>query len=239
MNKLTILAISSILILSACHDSDDTSITPPPPPTPPAPQNYTVTVTNLTANQVFSPISTLLHQASVSPWIVAEPASLPLETLAEAGDANSFSQVAGVSRVIVASGPLAPGATSTQTIAITPSVGASTTDLQLSVLTMLVNTNDAFTGVANIDLSDLAVGASVTIRSLAYDAGTEANSEAKGTIPGPADNGEGFNVAREDNNAVRVHQGVISQDDGLTDSVLNASHRFDNPVARIRISRVN
>jgi len=36
---------------------------------------------------------------------------------------------------------------------------------------------------------------------------------------------------------VLVHAGVISVDDGLTTSALNESHRFDNPVVRITITR--
>ncbi|MBV7316482.1 spondin domain-containing protein [Shewanella sp. NIFS-20-20] len=235
MKKLTFLAVSSLLILGACHNNDDDHTTPPTP-TPPAPaaQTYTVTVTNLTANQPLSPISVLLHQAEVSPWTVAMPASLALEMLAESGDASEFSGVTGVDSLVVDGGPLGPGGTSTQTIEIQPSAVA-----QLSVLTMLVNTNDAFTGLADINLAELQVGDSMTRFTMAYDAGTEANSEAKGTIPGPADGGEGFNTTREANDAVRVHQGVLSSDDGLSNSVLNASHRFDNPVARVSISRTN
>jgi hypothetical protein len=72
---------------------------------------------------------------------------------------------------------------------------------------------------------------------MAYDAGTEANSEAKGTMPGPADGGEGFNASRDDVDFVHIHPGVISMYDGLADSVLGASHRFDNPVLAVTIMR--
>jgi hypothetical protein len=74
----------------------------------------------------------------------------------------------------------------------------------------------------------------------AWDAGTEANSEASGTIPGPADGGEGYNATRDDLvNFVAIHRGVISADDGLNSSILDESHRFDNPVARVMIERID
>jgi len=73
---------------------------------------------------------------------------------------------------------------------------------------------------------------------MAYDAGTEANSETAATIPGPAAGGEGYNSTRDDRDTVGGHPGVISADDGLTGSALDASHRFDNPVARITITRL-
>jgi len=72
-----------------------------------------------------------------------------------------------------------------------------------------------------------------------YDAGTEINNEAPGTIPGPADGGEGFNADRSDNvNLVRGHGGVVSSADGLASSVLDQSHRFDNPAVMVTITRI-
>ena len=73
---------------------------------------------------------------------------------------------------------------------------------------------------------------------MAYDAGTEANSESSGTIPGPADGGEGFNSERNDSQIVSAHSGVVGQDDGLTQSVLNGNHKFDNPIMAITITRM-
>jgi len=70
-----------------------------------------------------------------------------------------------------------------------------------------------------------------------YDSGTEANSEAVGTIPGPADDGTGFDAARNDVDFVALHSGVVSQDDGLSSSVLTQAHRFDNPAIKLTITR--
>ena len=102
---------------------------------------------------------------------------------------------------------------------------------------MLVNTNDAFTGLNAYNLADLDVGEEWTSVARAYDAGTEANSEAAGTMPGPADDGEGFNAERDDADFVALHPGVVSADDGLSSSVLSVQHKFDNPVMRITVTR--
>ena len=112
-----------------------------------------------------------------------------------------------------------------------------TTDSKLSLVSMLVNTNDAFTGLNAIDLASLAAGDSWTGYAGVYDAGTEANSEMAGTIPGPIDGGTGFDAARDDVDFVAMHPGVVSMDDGLATSVLTQAHRFDNPAVYITITR--
>ena len=66
------------------------------------------------------------------------------------------------------------------------------------------------------------------------------DDEAPGTIPGPADGGEGFNAARDDDaDRVSMHGGVVSAMDGLITSVLTEQHRFDNPVVGVSVTRVN
>ena len=80
----------------------------------------------------------------------------------------------------------------------------------------------------------------LSVRSIAYDAGTEADSEEAATIPGPAGGGEGFNVARDDQaDRVSMHSGVVSNNDGFATSNLTEQHRFDNPVVQIRIERTD
>ncbi|WP_174208596.1 spondin domain-containing protein [Shewanella halifaxensis] len=224
---------AAALLLGGCSDNDHTSsaaITPPA--VTPTMQDYTINITNLTANQPMSPIAVVTHTTDSVLWSSGQSASLALETLAESGDASGLTDETGVTDLIRGAGVLMPGASEAISLSLD-----STSVADLSVLTMLVNTNDAFTGFSGYDLSELAIGESQVFRVIAYDAGTEANDEAKGTIPGPADGGEGFNAARNDTNKVHAHPGVISSDDGLSGSVLNASHRFDNPVLLIKVSR--
>ncbi|MCH4292710.1 spondin domain-containing protein [Shewanella sp. 3B26] len=237
MNKLpmkTSLLALALLGLGACSDSDNL---PPPPPEPPAPppvvmKSFEVTVTNLTANQPMSPLALASHNDDIALWQIGESASVALEQLAEGGDSSGFDAISGVDTLVRGTGILPPGMSETLTLTL-----AEDKVDALSLLTMLVNTNDAFSGFNAMDIESMENGASKSLRLMAYDAGTEANSEAKGTIPGPADGGEGFNAARDDVNRVHVHPGVISQDDGLADSVLHASHKFDNPVLKVTITR--
>ena len=230
-NKLVLAsAITASLLLTACSDNDNKpEVVPPTPPV--VNQVYTVTVTNLTANQPMSPITLVAHD-DISAWQVGAPASLALETLAESGDGSMFSSMEDVGSVTVGQGILMPGMSESIELSLAPDDVDS-----VSILTMLVNTNDAFAGLNDFSLDALTVNQMMSFRSIAYDAGTEANSEAKGSLPGPADGGEGFNALRDDVDRVHAHPGVISQDDGLTDSVLSASHRFDNPVLTIKIER--
>lgn len=231
-NAIALVAFATIG-LAGCSDNDDNTPAPVVPPVvAPVMQDYSVTVTNLTANQPMSPIAVVAHTNDSTLWSTGMPASVALETLAESGDSSTLTDETGVNELISGAGILVPGGTETISVSLEQADVAD-----LSVVTMLVNTNDAFTGTTGFDLTALAVDESSTLRVIAYDAGTEANSEAKGTIPGPADGGEGFNAARDDNDKVHAHPGVISMDDGLMDSVLSASHRFDNPVLLIKITR--
>jgi len=109
--------------------------------------------------------------------------------------------------------------------------------LHVSVASMLVNTNDAFTGIGAYDLSGLEAGDSVMMSLPVYDAGTEANSETAASIPGPAAGGEGYNEEREARNTVAKHAGVVSAADGLSTSALNESHRFALTVAKVMVTR--
>ena len=97
---------------------------------------------------------------------------------------------------------------------------------------MLVNTNDGFIGLNGVDISELGIDESLVLYARVYDAGTEANTETAATVPGQG--GEGMNAARDDRDFIAV----VSQDDGLATSALDASHRFDNPAARIVITRI-
>jgi hypothetical protein len=110
-------------------------------------------------------------------------------------------------------------------------------NIYLSLATMLVNTNDAYVGINSANIENLEVGDSRILFANAFDAGTEANSEALADIPGPAAGGEGFNAARDDKDIITGHPGVVTSDDGLLTSALDESHRWDNPVAKITVMR--
>lgn len=218
----------SMLVLAGvvgCSDND------------PVIQTYEVTVTNVSNSQPLSPLAVVLHSQRYSGWTIGEQAGDGLEQLAEGGDNSQFlSDATDASAIATFSGDgvVVPGETGRVDLSVN-----SSTDLKLTVATMLVNTNDAFAGQGGIDLNELALGEQMTMNLPVYDAGTEGNNELAGTIPGPADGGEGFNATRDDVNVVSRHSGIVSNIDGYADSVLNESHRFDSPVAQLVVRRVN
>ena len=174
--------------------------------------DYTIKLVNLTNNQPLSPVLVVFHENGYQAFADGSTASTALEYMAEAGD-NSFlvTEATAAAEYIAhqsTAGPVPPRSTDTVTISI-PAADAA--NLQISVLTMLVNTNDAFSGLNAQDISGLGDGDRLILNGLVWDAGTELNTEAAGTIPGPADGGEGFNSSRDDIvNAVRIHQGVVT-----------------------------
>ena len=231
MLKAAPLALA--LALAGCHDSDDDDNSSTSGDTATTTVlTYEVSVTNLTAAQPLSPISIMLHGSDFRVWSAGSTASEALETLAEAGDSSALVALDGVLVSSNGDAPLAPGSTETLEIAID-----ETTGLNMSVVTMLVNTNDAFTGSTGISLDAMAVGDTNSWSLVAYDAGTEANSEMASTIPGPAGGGAGFDATRDDVNYVHIHPGVVSAAEGLTGSALSYSHKFDNPVIRLSVTR--
>ena len=227
------------LALQAC-DSDSNAVMPPAPPPPPAMASFDVTAINLTNAQPLSPIAVIAHTDAYSSFGVGDAATAGLEEMAEGGDnaaliAEADADTANV--FVTASGGAPIGPAGSETVSVTL-LASDLPTLQLSVATMLVNTNDAFAALNGFDVSGMAVGDAMTLNTIAYDAGTEADTEAAADIPGPAGGGEGFNAARDDDaDRVTMHSGVVSRDDGFATSDLTEQHRFDNPVMRVRIER--
>jgi hypothetical protein len=222
--------------LTACSDSDGGNDK--------VENTYQISLTNNSANQPFSPVAVILHETGYTGWTLSELASEPLELLAEGGMNSEFISLASEHEGYLTSGSstgaLEPGHTLNHTISLDP-----TDNVELTLATMLVNTNDAFTGVTGLDLSELSVGDQLTYTLPIYDAGTEFNSELEGTIPGPADGGDekGFDTERDDiADQVTMHPGVVGHVEGSgldehPSSVLNNTHKFDAPIARLIVTR--
>lgn len=214
-----------LLLLQGClHNEDDATA-----------RIFSVEVTNLTHNQPLSPAAAVLHTNGYDGFSLGAMAHNDLELLAEGGDNSDFLATAESHNKVLdsagGSGAIAPGASANL------QVQGFASQPRLTLATMLVNTNDAFVGLDGVALGELARNDAITLHARVYDAGTEANSESAATIPGPAGGGEGYNAGRDDRDFIAIHPGVVSQDDGLATSALDASHRFDNPGARIVITR--
>ncbi len=190
-------------------------------------QTYNVTVTNITASQIFTPLLFVSHSHDLQLFQVGQSASVELEHVAEAGDTMPLPMAlaaTGMTADIQAlMDVLPPGASVT-----VPLMTAEGMD-HISVVGMLVPTNDAFVALNSVHVPE----ASATVRVPAYDSGTEANDENCMHIPGPpfACTGEGFNQSREGAEGfVHIHRGIH----GIMD--LDASvYDWRNPVAQITI----
>lgn len=188
---------------------------------------YSVTVTNTTAGQAFTPIIAATHSSNISFFELGQPASDELEMLAEGGNTMPLEDLLNAnasltSDVVTTGGLLGPGESVTFYIE-----GHLRHDV-LSFAAMLLPTHDTFVAVNSVPLP---VKQSMT-HAVAYDAGTEVNDESCANIPGPycmgapysAEDGEGF---------VHVANGIH----GIGDL---APEMFDwrNPVASVSIRRM-
>lgn len=193
---------------------------------------YAVTITNITARQVFTPIVVATHKEGVTLFNLGQPASTPLEILAEGGDTaplkNMLMVNTSVKTVIDSGAPLPPGQSVTLTI------DARRGFDHVSLASMLVPTNDAFFALSGVELPEGK--RTLTLYSPAYDAGTEANDELCTHIPGPPTvcAGEGFNASRTGAEGfVHIHRAIHG-----IGNLLAAVWDWRNPVARITIQRV-
>ena len=179
-------------------------------------------------------------------WEVGDPASLALQALAENGNTVPLQGwLDGHKKVWTtwkAAAPLVPtmdpgktGFSDTVTFTITAAKGAK----YLSVASMLICTNDGFTGVNGLRLPK-KIGDSKTVMPNAYDAGTEINTEDFADIVPPCQSligvmGEaGTNVtdgALAEGAVITHHTGVAGGGD------LMPIHDWTDPVASITVER--
>jgi hypothetical protein len=225
------LSVCSIVTLSACSDNDSKDKVTPEIMT----QSFDLTLSNLSSHQPLAPLAVAIHGESYSAWSIGVESSIGLEKLAEEGDVADFlteATDAGAYTTKAGAGLIFPGESETLELE-----SISSDDLKLTFASMFINTNDAFIGIKGLDLASLDIGDELTVLVPVYDAGTEANNELNGTIPGPADGGEGYNALRDDFNVVSRHPGVVTNEDGYANSILDSSHRFDAPAAKLVLKR--
>jgi Spondin_N. len=234
LKNLTLLVgIAVFSLLTACGgDGKDGGLEPTSEPTVEPMRSFTFQLINTTHAQPLSPPALVIHEQGSVAWEVGSPASFGLEVLAESGGTDGF--IAETTALVSLAGTelILPGQSASYRLDV-----MDTNNLSLTLAAMLVNTNDAFTGVSDWALGALEVGGSREVLAPIYDAGTEVNSESSGSIPGPAAGGEGHNAIRDDVDFVARHSGVVTAADGLDDSALNQAHRFDNGALLISVTR--
>lgn len=211
--------------------------------------DFNVQITNLSNGIFFTPFLVVAHPVGTSLFDVGQPASASLQAMAEGGDISGLSADAQAMGATVAENPamglLAP-ATSTNVDLNTD----GTSNDRLTVLAMLLPTNDAFAGLNAIAIP--TTPGTYVYDVPAYDAGTEANDEllvaGAGGAPGvpgmPGDPGgttgmSGTGAASADANPnVHIHRGSLGDTDltgGSSDLDIQV-HRWLNPIIRVVIT---
>lgn len=236
--RLALLALGSLALgLTACGGSDKKTMDMEEMEPETVMASFEVTITNVTHGQPLSPPALFLHTSDVTSWMTGASASTELEVLAESGSPAELLAATNTLSNMAADAVIMPGARVSYTL--TAELAAeSENDVELTVVSMLVNTNDAFTGVQNWAVGEMEIMDSMKALTPIYDAGTEANTETAATIPGPAGGGEGYNMERMDTDKVSMHPGVVTQQDGYADSALTQAHKFDNGGMVIVVTRV-
>jgi hypothetical protein len=209
--------------------------------------DFDVEITNLTNAIYFTPFLVAAHPNGNNLFVVGQPASANLQAMAEGGDTSGLeADVTALGATIVtnpAAGLLAP-ASSTSFNMNTD----GTSNDRLSIVAMLLPTNDGFAGLNAIEIPTTA--GTYTYDVNAYDAGTEANDEliTGGGMPGvagvPVDPGGvagtgGTGAAGADANPnVHIHRGTLGDTDATAGSsdLDSRVHRWLNPVIRVTIT---
>jgi Spondin_N len=216
---LMLLAAATLAVPAAAWSGNDDD--------PSGQRSWRVTVTNLTpaGSQPLSPPLFVVHSSQADIWSVGQIATHPVAAIAE--DANNapaesaLDDLPGVGDTFTGpGGPIPPGASRTYMVETRGHFN------RLSVVTMLVNTNDGFTGVDSLRLR----GHGTTVTANAYDAGSEANNEDADFIPGPCC-GNAF-VRDPEGELIRMHGGITGVGD-LDPDVYD----WPGAAARFRIER--
>jgi hypothetical protein len=193
-------------------------------------KKYKVTVTNPNRGQPLAPALFITHSKRFSLFETnGQPASPGLATMAETGAPFDLQAevdgAPGVKSTDVLPGPnpsppvFFPGVS--DSFDITTSGSAK----YFTVVAMLGATNDAFYALRGIKLPKKG---KITLYAVAYDAGSETNTELAADIPGPTNNhvdpGEGY---------IHIHTGIRGVGD-----LDAAMYDWRNPVAIITVEQV-
>ena len=214
-------------------------------------RTYRVTVTNLTAGQPLTPVLFATHRPSADVFTVGAPASFGVKEIAENGNLapleDSLEATSGVSEVFVGGMPIVPEGLpgsamfpDSVTFEISSELGAR----RLSWVSMLICTNDGFTGLDSLKLPT-HIGEQVTAMTAGYDAGTEINTEDFADIVPPCQGLVGVSSGEPGtgtSNPALAEGGVIHHHEGIEggSDLVPAVHGWDvnEPVAEVIVMRI-
>lgn len=209
-------------------------------------KTYKVTISNLTAGQPLTPPLLVTHSRRTGIFSVGEMASKGIQEIAENGngmpllmaledDVHVHQVVTGLVPLVPANDPGGTGFENSASFTITAHGKARF----LSFASMLICTNDGFTGLDSIKLPRHKK----TVYSLAYDARTELNTEDFANMVPPCQGLIG--VASDDpgtgmTDPTLAEDGIVIPHVGIIGGVdlIPGIHGWSDPVTKIEIERV-
>ncbi len=183
---------------------------------------FEITFTNISHGIVLTPPIFSVSGGKINIFRLGQPASLGLEMVAEGGATGELRaelEAQGVQDIVQTMMPVFPGESITVELR-----GNGTSRLNLA--SMLLPTNDGFVALNGKRLWRRG-GQVIMLR--AYDAGTEANDETCGNIPGPQCGGEGYNAAGGEGYVV-PHAGIHGEAE-----LQRQLYSWGDPVAMVTI----
>jgi hypothetical protein len=232
---LTVIALSLALAPAAMAGKADT---------------FEVTITNLSSGQPLTPPVVATHRGKNRVFDVGSRATFELKEIAENGNlgpqVDALASDKHVFDVFEGSAPIVPanrvGATpfsDQMTFTIEADKGAH----RLSWASMLICTNDGFTGVNSVKLPKKP-GDAVSVVTAGYDSGTELNTEDFADIVPPCQGLIGVSSGEPGtgvSNPALAEGGVIGHHPGIFggSDLVPAIHGWTDPVARVDVTAVD
>jgi hypothetical protein len=216
-----------------------------------SPRTYEVTIQLVTGGQPLTPPLIATHSGGTGIFSVGQPAGLGVKEIAENGNLGPLMAALEadpkVSHVVAAGAPaplVPPESPMSGTFddEVTVTIEARPGAQYLSFESMLICTNDGFTGLDRMRLPN-QVGGSVSVVTASYDAGTEVNTEDFADIVPPCqplmgvssgEPGSGMSdPALAEGGVIHHHPGI----EGGAD-LLPEVHGWTDPVTLVTITRV-
>jgi hypothetical protein len=238
------------LVLAAAMAALAVAAVASPAPAGQPPRTYEVTITNLTSGQPLTPPVVATHNGGLHVFEVGEPATFGVKEIAENGNVGPLlDDLEGRRKVsdslATTTGPLVPDGTPGAAMfgdSVTFAIDASPGARFLSFVSMLICTNDGFTGLDRLRLPH-QIGGSRTVSTNGYDAGTEINTEDFADIVPPCQGLIGVSSGEAGtgtSDPALAEGGVIHHHPGIAGGadLVPGIHGWTDPVSEVVVTRI-
>lgn len=199
---------------------------------------FEITITNLTANSLFTPVVVASHERQAPVFAYGHEASAELEAVAEGGDISGFvNKWSADDSFLDIVHTVTPDDVPAPDFLILPGQSKSVTieadrdHRFISAASMVLPTNDAFIALNGVRLPSTKNTPKI-VYSPAYDAGSEENDELCDSIPGGGPCGGGSD-SPDGEGFVHIHSGIHGGHD------LSTVYDWRNPTAQFSITRID